>query len=211
MTEPSGDPAQHAGRRRRSASAAIPTPEASASAPGTASRPAADVDLGRRGFFRAFAGELIQTAATVAGAAQALQRASAEAASAILDPASAAGHPRPGGAIRPRTRREGPTGFRTPFREDDGVLFLIDQRRLPDALVEYPCRSAGEVAFAIREMIIRGAPAIGQAAAIGLAMAAEKLRDSQPVRSPGDPARLGQRARSTRARRRSTCAGRSSA
>ena len=53
--------------------------------------PSPGVDLGRRGFFRAFAGELIQTAATVAGAAQALQRASAEAAGAILDPASAAG------------------------------------------------------------------------------------------------------------------------
>ncbi|HET9613581.1 MAG TPA: hypothetical protein VFP22_02115, partial [Candidatus Limnocylindrales bacterium] len=43
--------------------------------------------LARRRFFRQFAGELIQTAATVAGAAQALQRASAEAAGAILDPA----------------------------------------------------------------------------------------------------------------------------
>jgi methylthioribose-1-phosphate isomerase len=139
----------------------------------------AGVDLGRRGFFRAFAGELFQTAATVAGAAQALQRASAEAASAILDPASAAellgiaDEPASGPAA-------GPRGFRTPFREDDGVLFLIDQRRLPDALVEYPCRSAGEVAFAIREMIIRGAPAIGQVAAIGMALTAEKMRTSRP-------------------------------
>ena len=74
----------------------------------------------------------------------------------------------------------GPTGFRTPFREDGGVIYLIDQRRLPDALVEYPCRSAGEVAYAIREMIVRGAPAIGQVAAIGLAMAAEQQRDGLP-------------------------------
>jgi methylthioribose-1-phosphate isomerase len=137
------------------------------------------VDLGRRGFFRAFAGELIQTAATVAGAAQALQRASAEAASAILDPASAAGLL---GAAddAPTGVPAAPRGFRTPFREDDGVLYLIDQRRLPDALVEYSCRSAGEVAFAIREMIIRGAPAIGQAAAIGMALTGEKMRASRP-------------------------------
>ena len=74
----------------------------------------------------------------------------------------------------------GPTGFRTPFREDAGTLYLIDQRRLPDVLEEYPCRFAGEVAFAIREMIVRGAPAIGQVAAIGLAMAAEQQRDGRP-------------------------------
>ena len=48
------------------------------------------VDMGRRRFFRAFAGELINTAATVAGAAQALQQASAEAASVILNPEGAA-------------------------------------------------------------------------------------------------------------------------
>ena len=115
----------------------------------------------------------------MAGAAQALQRASAEAAGAILDPASVAGRPTVADDAAPGVA-PAPRGFRTPFREDDGVLYLIDQRRLPDALVEYACRSAGEVAFAIREMVIRGAPAIGQAAAIGLAMTAEKMRDSRP-------------------------------
>jgi methylthioribose-1-phosphate isomerase len=133
-------------------------------------------DVGRRRFFRAFAGELIQTAATVAGAAQALQRASAEAASAILDPATDEdGQPAPdtGAGI-------GPAGFRTAFREEAGVLHLVDQRKLPDALVEYSCRSAGEVAFAIREMVVRGAPAIGAAAAIGLALSAERIRGSRP-------------------------------
>jgi methylthioribose-1-phosphate isomerase len=137
------------------------------------------VDLGRRRFFRTFAGELIQTAATMAGAAQALQQASAEAASVILNPngattASGASADAAGLAA------SGPTGFRTPFREDGGVLYLIDQRRLPDALVEYACRSAGEVAYAIREMIVRGAPAIGQVAAIGLAISAENQRDGRP-------------------------------
>lgn len=134
-------------------------------------------DLGRRRFFRAFAGELIQTAATVAGAAQALQRASAEAASAILDPNG----DQPGSGLTPGSGVGiGPAGFRTAFREEDGVLHLVDQRKLPDALVEYSCRSAGEVAFAIREMIVRGAPAIGAAAAIGLALSAERIRASRP-------------------------------
>jgi methylthioribose-1-phosphate isomerase len=165
LTEPAGDPA----RRDASPSEAGSTP---------AGTPKPGADLGRRGFFRAFAGELFQTAATVAGAAQALQRASAEAASAILDPGAAG---LAGGAVAvPADVPGAPHGFRTPFREEVGVLYLIDQRRLPDALVEHPCRSAGEVAFAIREMIIRGAPAIGQAAAIGMALTAEKMRDSRP-------------------------------
>jgi len=146
---------------------ASPSPEAAppvAAAPPTAASPAHEADLGRRRFFRAFAGELIQTAATMAGAAQALQRASAEAASAILDPAGTGGFlGTPGGAEAPGPPASlGPTGFRTPFREDAGVLYLIDQRRLPDALVEYSCKSAGEVAYAIREMVVRGAPAIGR-------------------------------------------------
>ena len=98
--------------------------------------------MGRRRFFRAFAGELIQTAATMAGAAQALQQASADAASAILNPEGAAGLLGPAGDATIQTP-SGPTGFRTPFREDGGVIYLIDQRRLPDTLVEYPCRSAG--------------------------------------------------------------------
>jgi methylthioribose-1-phosphate isomerase len=74
----------------------------------------------------------------------------------------------------------GPTGFRTPFREAPGILYLIDQRKLPDDLVEVDCRSAADTAAAIREMVIRGAPAIGQAAAIGLSLTAEKTRTMKP-------------------------------
>ena len=57
--------------------------------------------------------------------------------------------------------------------EDDAVV-LLDQRRLPDEVVEVKCRSAAEVADAIRGMAIRGAPAIGVAAAYGLALAARR-------------------------------------
>jgi methylthioribose-1-phosphate isomerase len=74
--------------------------------------------------------------------------------------------------------------------EDDRVV-LLDQRRLPDDEVELECRSAAEVADAIRTLAIRGAPAIGIAAAYGYALAAARgedlgeaervLRESRPT------------------------------
>jgi methylthioribose-1-phosphate isomerase len=174
LTEPADDPGTgQATRDSEATPSEMADPGAASADPGAAS-----ADLGRRRFFRAFAGELIQTAATVAGAAQALQRASAEAASAILDPDSATRLEGP--STLGAGAASGPGGFRTAFREEEGVLFLVDQRRLPDVLVEHSCRSAGEVAFAIREMIVRGAPAIGAAAAIGLALTAAKMRSSKP-------------------------------
>jgi methylthioribose-1-phosphate isomerase len=49
---------------------------------------------------------------------------------------------------------------------------FLDQRRLPEEEVELECRSAREVADAIRALAVRGAPAIGIAAAYGYALAA---------------------------------------
>ena len=60
--------------------------------------------------------------------------------------------------------------------EADAVVFL-DQRRLPDDEVEVRCSSATEVAGAIRAMVVRGAPALGIAAAYGYALAAERGED----------------------------------
>jgi methylthioribose-1-phosphate isomerase len=60
--------------------------------------------------------------------------------------------------------------------EDDCVVFL-DQRRLPLEEIEVECRTAAEVADAIRTMIVRGAPAIGIAAAYGIALAAAQGDD----------------------------------
>jgi methylthioribose-1-phosphate isomerase len=60
--------------------------------------------------------------------------------------------------------------------EKDAVV-LLDQRRLPDEEVELRCRSASEVAEAIRTLAIRGAPAIGVAAAYGYALAASRGED----------------------------------
>jgi methylthioribose-1-phosphate isomerase len=60
--------------------------------------------------------------------------------------------------------------------EDDGVV-LLDQRLLPDEEAELVCRSAGEVAGAIRDLAVRGAPAIGIAAAYGYALATSRGED----------------------------------
>jgi len=57
--------------------------------------------------------------------------------------------------------------------EDDAVV-LLDQRRLPQETVELRLTSWQEVAEAIREMAVRGAPAIGVAAAYGMALAAAR-------------------------------------
>jgi methylthioribose-1-phosphate isomerase len=54
---------------------------------------------------------------------------------------------------------------------------LLDQRRLPEDEVELVCRSAAEVAEAIRELAVRGAPAIGIAGAYGYALAARREED----------------------------------
>jgi methylthioribose-1-phosphate isomerase len=60
--------------------------------------------------------------------------------------------------------------------EPDRVV-LLDQRRLPDEEVELVCSSAAEVAEAIRTLAVRGAPAIGIAAAYGYALAAARGED----------------------------------
>jgi methylthioribose-1-phosphate isomerase len=58
------------------------------------------------------------------------------------------------------------------FEEDGPAVVLLDQRRLPDEVVAVRCGTAAEVADAIRSMVVRGAPAIGIAAAYALALAA---------------------------------------
>jgi len=62
--------------------------------------------------------------------------------------------------------------------EDDRVVFL-DQRRLPGEEVELECRSADEVAEAIRTLAVRGAPSIGIAAAYGYALAVRVGEDPE--------------------------------
>jgi methylthioribose-1-phosphate isomerase len=60
-------------------------------------------------------------------------------------------------------------------READAIV-MIDQRKLPAVEVYVRCRTAVEVARAIKTMVIRGAPAIGVAAAMGIAIGMRKSK-----------------------------------
>src|ERR687892_698762 len=50
------------------------------------------------------------------------------------------------------------------------TVVMVDQRKLPAQEIYVRCRTSQEVAKAIRTMVIRGAPAIGVAAAMGIAL-----------------------------------------
>jgi len=69
--------------------------------------------------------------------------------------------------------------FKTIEWEGDRVR-LLDQRRLPNEVRYIDCKDASSVAQAIRKMAIRGAPAIGVAAAMGIALTAKKVRSHRP-------------------------------
>jgi S-methyl-5-thioribose-1-phosphate isomerase len=60
-----------------------------------------------------------------------------------------------------------------------GKVSFIDQRLLPSKFVIYEARTVRSVAYAIREMVVRGAPAIGAAAAYGMALAQKLGQDLQ--------------------------------
>src|SRR6476469_7222380 len=56
----------------------------------------------------------------------------------------------------------------------DDVIVMVDQRKLPAQEIYVRCRTAPEVAKAIRTMVIRGAPAIGVATAMGIALGMQR-------------------------------------
>lgn len=61
-----------------------------------------------------------------------------------------------------------------PIRWDGHALHLLDQRLLPHQTTYLRCDNANAVAEAIRDMVVRGAPAIGISAAYGMALAARQ-------------------------------------
>src|ERR1041385_145177 len=61
--------------------------------------------------------------------------------------------------------------------KDDAVV-MIDQRKLPASEIYVACKTAQEVARAIKTMVIRGAPAIGVAAAMGIALGMRRSKAS---------------------------------
>jgi len=77
--------------------------------------------------------------------------------------------------------------YRALWFEKDSVKF-IDQRRLPYSFEIYSAKTVDDVAFAIKDMVVRGAPSIGAAAAYGMALgkkdlekSAGKLRQMRPT------------------------------
>lgn len=62
-----------------------------------------------------------------------------------------------------------------PLYFENGVLKLLDQTKLPTETVWHEYKSCDQVAEAIRKMIVRGAPAIGVAAAYGIAIGANAV------------------------------------
>ena len=74
-----------------------------------------------------------------------------------------------------------------PLRWSDGALHVLDQRRLPDEERWVRCATPEDVAHCIRTLAVRGAPAIGLAAAYGMALATDSrgaaalLRATRPT------------------------------
>jgi methylthioribose-1-phosphate isomerase len=67
------------------------------------------------------------------------------------------------------------------FGDVDGFLELIDQRRLPGELVKLQCRDIAKLYEAIKTLTVRGAPAIGVAAAYGPVLSMQKLTDTNDL------------------------------
>ncbi|MEF8879840.1 MAG: S-methyl-5-thioribose-1-phosphate isomerase [Candidatus Thermoplasmatota archaeon] len=70
----------------------------------------------------------------------------------------------------------------------DDIVHFIDQRKLPYNIQIFKAENVEKVSFAIKEMVVRGAPAIGAAAAYGMVLGcknleetAEKLRKTRPT------------------------------
>lgn len=88
----------------------------------------------------------------------------------------------------------------------DGTLRLLDQRLLPQEEVWLEHESAAEVAKAIRDMVVRGAPAIGISAAYGIVLGARARWRRAATGAPRW--RRTSACWPTRDPRRSTCSGR---
>ena len=71
---------------------------------------------------------------------------------------------------------------------EENILYIYDQRKLPQSLEIYKAKTVDDVDHAIRTMVIRGAPAIGAAAVYGMVLGrktiektAEQLRKTRPT------------------------------
>ena len=154
--------------------------------------PTADHDTGRRQFFRLFGKQAIQTVTQVAGVASAVSQMPTNAAAGLMGLGLGDTRQNAAGAVSrqvaqrstatPPTTVDAP--YRSPYRIDGDVLYLVDQRRLPEVLEEQACRRGSDIAFYLRAAAARGGPLMAQLGAYGLAMTArESAGRSAPQRS----------------------------
>jgi len=154
--------------------------------------PRADHDTGRRQFFRLFGKQAIQTVTQVAGVASAVSQMPTNAAAGLMglglgDPRQNAANLGAGSAAARPALFLPPAAsapYRSPYRVEGDILYLVDQRRLPDALEEQTCRRGSDVAFYLRAGAARGGPLMAQLGAYGMAMTArESAERSAPQRA----------------------------
>ncbi len=129
---------------------------------------AADHDPARRAFFGQFARQAVSTAGQVASAAGAIDRAPRTAIASLLGISS------PGAA--PVTEH----AYRSPYRLDGEEIVILDQRVIPDGLVETRARRGADVAVALRSGAARGGALAAQLAAYGLWLTALERAEHDP-------------------------------
>lgn len=66
------------------------------------------------------------------------------------------------------------------FKPESDELHLLDQRLLPDREEWFICRTTEDIVYALQEMVVRGAPAIGVTAAYGCCLAASNADPDNP-------------------------------
>ena len=62
---------------------------------------------------------------------------------------------------------------------EENQVKLIDQRKIPETIEIYSAKNSDDIYYAIKNMVVRGAPAIGVTAAYGLAMASKNMEDME--------------------------------
>lgn len=153
---------------------AAPPPDAAANdAPPPAAPGESSELVARRQFFRAFSRDTARAAIQVAGMAMAFQRGTGAAAGELLglavSPEQALG--RLSGEF-PADPDAGPATprplFRSPYRVEDDEVVLLDQRAYPAQITEIRCSTAAQIASAMVQRRVIGAPVLGQVAAYGV-------------------------------------------
>ena len=147
------------------------------------SEPVKPPDPDRRRFFRHFAGEVATSVGSMMGAVQTLQASSTDAARELFGnpPGASSGAGVPVGGLATLTTaapsREpqdaSTAGWRTPFRWDGDVCRIVDQRRLPDTLVDIELRGAADAVNAINDGALVGTLVQAQVGAVVLALVAK--------------------------------------